>query len=145
MGYKPKLFSVLTERVIPFLLADETLGKRQLQMYNRLRNVVRIALYSSQKVVVTDRSTYAVVWCSNQSEIGVGKMVFLQLSTNLKPFRYMLALFGKYKSARPHNCKSFFIGRMVWFVEKNFFANIFNTKEMVMVINGNIHKPLCFL
>lgn len=152
-NFKHKIYTFLTARIIPSLVADETLNKRLRDMYSRLKNVVRTALNSSHDIV-SDFSTYVIMWYSDQSEVVVGKQgmfAVVDSSCNLKPFGHMLALFGKYKSARPHNSMSFFTGRIYWYVQNNFFVNLFATGLSSMIEsgiygwwykNGNIQKPL---
>lgn len=152
---KLEIGSYMTETVIPQIVANgvTTLNNRKLEMYNCLQKVVRTALDSSYDLV-TDYLTYAVVWYSNQTEIPVGKEgIFAVVDSNsdVMPFCHMLALLGKYKSAKPHNSMSFFAGQNQWFVENNFFGNIFSAGLTYLVEsgiydwwiqNGNIHKPL---
>lgn len=147
-------YNALKEFVIPDLLEDETLRKRHYKMYSRLHNVVRTAANSSHKTVSDLTYAHSVVWYSNQSEVVVGKggmFAVVDSTPRLKPFRQMLSLFGKFKPAKPHNSMSFFTARIVWYVDKNFFAGIFVTGLKSMIEsgiyewwyeNGYIQKPL---
>lgn len=138
--FKLKLRNALTEIIIPAILANEKLSRREIEMYNRFGNVVQIALNSSYHIVA-DYSTYSVVWYRYTNEIEAiegrkGVFAVVDSSPHLNPFRQMLALFGKYKPARPPNYMSVYIMRNVWFVQKNFFANIFATGLTSMVESG---------
>lgn len=150
---KPRIFNVLTDVVIPHLAADENLTKQRKETYDRLKNVVQIALNSSY-TVVTDLATYAMAWYSNQSKVVAGKSGMFGVvdsHLNLKPFRHMLALFGKYKPSRPHNVMDFCRFKMVCFVQNKLFAKLFASGLTSLVEsgiyhwwyeNGNIQKPL---
>lgn len=152
---KPKILTILTGLVIRELVSVETQSNRTREMYQRLQKVVRTARNSSY-TLVTDDSTFILCWYTNSNEtqavVGkTGMFAVVDSSLALQLFREMLTVFGDYKSAKPHNSMSFYWRRIVWFVQNNFFANLFATGLTSMVesgiygrwfANGNIHRPL---
>lgn len=131
-------YSSLLKEVIPDLKADERLPTQKQGMFNHLSKIIR---FSSDPpfYIAWDLSNSGFLRTQNRTRVFLRKTTIFGVVDNffiLNQFRQSLALFGKYKPAKGHSSMSFYTSREVWFVQRNFFMEIFATGLTSLVESG---------
>lgn len=119
------------------LIADSLITQKQ-ETYRRIAAEVHLT-FRTPIGVAWELFTSGFITSFQGNEVVVGKQdVFAVIDHeyNFKLFRHSLALFGKYKPAKPHPSMGFYTMWNFWFMDNNFFANVFVPGFISLVESG---------